>query len=124
MTDGTNNAMAAGAGQERSAEEIRTEIEHTRAQLGETVEALAEKTDVKAHAHDRIEAAKGAVAANLGMAREKADGLVSRARESAPDSPGTGVEQVTATVRQKPLPFAAAGAFVAGLLVARVLRRR
>lgn len=35
-------------------EQIREEIEATRRELGDTVEALAAKTDVKAHVRERI----------------------------------------------------------------------
>jgi len=36
-------------------EQIREEIEATRRELGDTVEALAAKTDVKAHVRRRVE---------------------------------------------------------------------
>ncbi len=39
-------------------EQIREEIEATRREFGDTVEALAAKTDVKAHVHDRVEQTK------------------------------------------------------------------
>jgi Protein of unknown function (DUF3618) len=39
-------------------QQIEREIEETRRQLGDTVEALAAKADVKAHAHRRIETTK------------------------------------------------------------------
>lgn len=39
----------------RTPEQIRAEIDATREELGDTVEALAEKTDVKAHAQAKIE---------------------------------------------------------------------
>jgi Protein of unknown function (DUF3618) len=129
MSEGTGDVTPAeGAGEAKSAEEIRTEIEQTREQLGETVEALAEKTDVKAQARNRIASAKETVADNLGTAREtvagKADDFTTRAREGTPESAGAGVQQITATVQEKPLPFAVAGAFVAGMLVAWLLGRR
>jgi ElaB/YqjD/DUF883 family membrane-anchored ribosome-binding protein len=131
MTEGGNGEQQmteGGTGEQRSADEIRAEIEDTREQLGETVEALAEKTDVKAQAHDRIEAAKESLAHNLGTARETVSGkteeFVSRTREATPDSAGTGMQQVTTTVQRKPLPFAIAGAFIAGMLVGRLLGRR
>jgi predicted transcriptional regulator len=44
--------------EEKSAAEIRTEIEETREELGDTVEALAEKTDVKAQAKAKVEDVK------------------------------------------------------------------
>jgi ElaB/YqjD/DUF883 family membrane-anchored ribosome-binding protein len=129
MNEGAKDDPLTDAGDDpRSAEEIRVEIEQTREQLGETVEALAEKADVKARAHDRIEAARTAVAHNLGAAREtvsgKTDAAVSRARETTPQSSGVGVQEVASTVQRKPLPFAAAGAFVAGVIVGRLLGRR
>lgn len=41
-----------------SIEELRAEIKQTRAELGETVQALAAKADVKARAKDQVEIAK------------------------------------------------------------------
>ena len=41
-------------------EQILEDIESTREELGETVQALAAKTDVRAHAKRRIEEAKAA----------------------------------------------------------------
>ena len=43
-------------------EQIREEIEATRRELGDTVEALAAKTDVKAHARARLERLKAVAA--------------------------------------------------------------
>jgi ElaB/YqjD/DUF883 family membrane-anchored ribosome-binding protein len=128
MTERTDDVTPAGdAGEARSAEEIRADIEQTREQLGETVEALAEKSDVKAQARSRIDSAKEKVAGNLGTARQtvagKADQFGARAREATPASAGAGVQQVAATVRREPLPVAVAGAFVAGLLVGWLLGR-
>ena len=45
----------------RSPEEIRADIEQTRAEVGDTVEALAAKTDVKAQAKAKVEEIKGNV---------------------------------------------------------------
>lgn len=41
-----------------SIEELRAEIQQTRAELGETVQALAAKADVKARALDQVEHAR------------------------------------------------------------------
>jgi hypothetical protein len=58
---------AAGGGQRENGVEpaasgdpdaIRADIERTRAELGDTVQALAAKTDVKARAQDAVQAAK------------------------------------------------------------------
>jgi hypothetical protein len=40
-------------------EELRAEIKQTRAELGETVQALAAKADVKARAKEQVEIARG-----------------------------------------------------------------
>jgi hypothetical protein len=43
---------------QREPEEIRRDIEETRDELGDTVEALAAKTDVKAHAQEKADEVK------------------------------------------------------------------
>jgi Protein of unknown function (DUF3618) len=53
---------------EGSPEQVEREIEQTREQLGETVEALAAKTDVKAAAQRRLEGAKSKLPALAGVA--------------------------------------------------------
>ncbi len=106
-----------GADQAKSPEEIREEIQQTRVQMGDTVEALAEKTDVKAQTRQRISAVKD-------TAQQKKQEFVSKAKRSTPNSASAGVQQVAATVQQKPVPFTAGGAFVGGLLVAWLLGRR
>jgi hypothetical protein len=45
----------------RDPEQIQQEIEATRQELGDTVEALAAKADVKAIAHEKIESTKASV---------------------------------------------------------------
>ena len=42
-------------------EQIREDIEATRRELGDTVEALAAKTDVKAHVRERVERTKASM---------------------------------------------------------------
>lgn len=121
-------ASAAGSGGDRSAEEIRPDIEETREQLGDTVEALAEKTDVKARAQDEVQAVKQSVAENISSVREsvsqRADDLRGRAREATPESAQAGVHQLGAAVQRRPLPFATIGGFAAGALVGWLIGRR
>jgi Protein of unknown function (DUF3618) len=103
----TENEIANGtdSGHEpKSPEEIRAEIEQTREELGDTVEALAEKTDVKAQAKSRISAAKD-------TAQTKRDEYTAKARRAAPESASAGADQLAATIKGKPTPFA----FVLGL---------
>ncbi|HEY2007025.1 MAG TPA: DUF3618 domain-containing protein [Solirubrobacteraceae bacterium] len=101
----------------RSPEEIRAEIEATRAELGDTVEALAAKTDVKAQAAQRVGAAKETL-------RESKDDLVGKVGQATPETAAAGVQQLGATVQEKPVPFVAVGAFAAGALLGWLLRRR
>ncbi len=98
-------------------EELQREIEHTREQLGDTVEALAAKTDVKAQAQQKIEETKATVA-------EKKDEILGKAREASPESASSAASSAADQARENPLPLAAAGAFVAGFLFGRVTKRR
>jgi Protein of unknown function (DUF3618) len=97
-------------------EELRVEIEETRRELGDTVEALAAKADVKARVHDKVESTKESVA-------QKRDDLLGKARETSPDSVAAGASQATEKARANPLPVAAVGAFAAGFLVGRLSKR-
>lgn len=110
-------SAASGESQQKSPEEIRAEIEHTREELGDTVEALAEKADVKGQAKDRIASIKD-------NAQHKKAEFASRAREATPESAGAGAQQVTSTIRRQPVPFTAAAAFAAGVLAGRLIGRR
>jgi len=94
------------AGEERSPAQIQADIERTREELGDTVEAIAAKTDVKARAHERVDEIKHTVKAKV--------------QEVTPSSAQDGGEQLVAKVRANPLPLAAGGA----LLVAFLLGRR
>lgn len=118
--------MSNGA-QPRTAEEIRADIERTREQLGATVQALAAKTDVKAQAQDRMQAARVAVAQNLGAARQAVTGtterVLVRTREATPEPTGAGVQQVGSAITQRPVPLAVAGVLAAGLLIGWLMRR-
>jgi len=115
MTD-HETGNEAEAGETKSPEQIRADIEQTREQLGDTVEALAEKTDVKAQAKGRIAAAKD-------TAQTKRDEYTAKARRAAPESASAGADQLTATVKEQPLPFAVGAAFVIGLAIGWLLGR-
>ena len=100
----------------RSPEEIREDIEETRAELGDTVEALAEKSDVKAQAKERVEGVKQTV-------KEKRDEVFSKARDASPEGASAAASQVGAKAQEDPLPFAVGGALVAGFLLGRITKR-
>ncbi len=93
---------------------IREDIEETRARMGETVEAIGYKADVKSRAKDAIVEKKDAVIGG-------ADSLASRVSGVVPDR-----EQVKSSARkvgvsrQNPLGLAIAGA-ASGFLVGTLL---
>jgi hypothetical protein len=93
---------------------IREDIEETRARMGETVEAIGYKADVKSRMKDRIVQRKDAVVGS-------ADSLVSRMSGVVPDrqTVKTGAQKVGVS-KQNPLGLAIAGAavgFVVGTLI-------
>ncbi len=130
MSDTTENPAAGGApeGEPQTPEQIRAEIERTQQELGDTVEALAHKTDVKAQASARVDAAKESIQDAVHGARESVsettDELLTKAKQATPESAGAGAQQVSAAVREKPLPFATAGSFMAGVLLGWLIGRR
>lgn len=97
-------------------EEIRDDIEQTRDELGETVAALAEKTDVKQQAQAKAEEVKG-------QATAKARELGEKAKEVAPDSASEGVQQAQRIAQENPMPMALAGTFLAGFVLGRLFSR-
>ncbi|HEV2820966.1 MAG TPA: DUF3618 domain-containing protein [Solirubrobacteraceae bacterium] len=120
------------ADSEKSAEQLRSEIAEVREDLGETVEQLAAKTDVKARsqeavedaksrAHDEVEARKDKVR----QAAQRVQATAQQKREegiSADDVRGAtqaGVEKAKANPG-----LAAAAGIGAALLVRLILRRR
>ncbi|HLM51812.1 MAG TPA: DUF3618 domain-containing protein [Solirubrobacteraceae bacterium] len=130
-----DETTAATPNDDRGPEEIRREIEHTREELGDTVAALAAKTDVKAQAQQGVEEARQSVRDKVdevkATAQEKVAGARSAAQENAPESAqqaGQQAAQVAAQARdqaaqvvnENPIP-AAAGALVAGLLLGYLL---
>ena len=96
-----------------STEALRVEIERTRLALGDTVEALAGKTDVKARAKGKAAEVRHTVTERLG-----------RARQAGPDGPSAAAGQVRAKAQANPIPTAAAAALVGGFLLGRITKRR
>jgi ElaB/YqjD/DUF883 family membrane-anchored ribosome-binding protein len=110
------SSTATGAEESREPEEIREDIEQTREELGETVVAMAEKTDVKKQAQAKAEELKG-------QAGAKAKELSDKAKEVAPDSATEGVQQAQRLAKENPVPLAFVGVFVAGVVFGRLLSR-
>ena len=97
-------------------EQIRQEIEETRQELGDTVEALAAKTDFKEQAKRRAADTKASVNA-------KKEELLGKARQASPEGAQSAASQATTKARENPVPVAAIGAFAAGFLLGRLSSR-
>ncbi|MCT9011657.1 DUF3618 domain-containing protein [Streptomyces rhizosphaerihabitans] len=66
--------------------ELREQIEHTRHELGDTVQALADKTDVKARARQKAGQLKDDAVARAGELKVQATKATSRVQDKLPDS--------------------------------------
>ena len=100
-------------GQDPSA--IREDIEQTRAQMGDTVEAIGYKTDVKSRARDSVSEKTDAIKSKVG-------GVMGRANEATPSSGEVkqGAKQAVSVAESNPLGLAVgavAVGFVTGMLV-------
>jgi hypothetical protein len=91
---------------------LRAEIKQTRAELGETVQALAAKADVKARAKESVEQTKAKVLAQAAEATGKVTGAVKGAAHAATERvrgangrPGEPAED-GARVRRSPVGLA------------------
>jgi len=101
---------------------IRQEIEQTRAEMSETVDALEYKTDVKSRTKEKVVGATQSVKDRVVGAKDSVAGTAGTVSDAAPDR-----QQVAANARrakgmaqENPLGFAIgsiAVGFVAGLLV-------
>jgi hypothetical protein len=94
-------------------EEIRAEIETTRDRMGETVDALAQKADIKSRMKDSIGDTKDRV-------KSQFQSVSSKAGDAAPDMDGVrqGAGQAAGIAQENPLGLAIGGlavGFLAGL---------
>jgi hypothetical protein len=117
-----------GLGGQRGADQVRKEIEETRQDLGKTVSSLAQKADVKEQAKDKVAGVRSTVQEKVAGAKQtaaaKSDELTGKAQEVAPDSATERAQWAAEKARQNPVPVAAAGTFVAGVVFGRLLGRR
>jgi ElaB/YqjD/DUF883 family membrane-anchored ribosome-binding protein len=107
-------------------EALRAEIKRTRADLGETVQALAAKADVKARAKEQVEQTKQKVKAQAaeatGKVREVAVAASDRVRHVgagarvAAAEAGEKAQDTTEQVRRNPIPVVAVLAGVVAVI--------
>ena len=103
-----------------TASEIQQEIDRTRERLGETVEELAAKADVKARAKEKAvemkAKAQGKATEVSGLVKGKAAGVSGLVKDKATDVSGR-VKQNQAVQRRWPLAAAVAGVLTVGIVV-------
>jgi ElaB/YqjD/DUF883 family membrane-anchored ribosome-binding protein len=104
MTPSKSNAKTEPQ-EKTEAQELREEIDETRGDLGDTVEQLAQKADVKAQAQAKVDDVKGQAQAKVDDVKGQAQAKVGQ-------------------VQENPKPVAGIAAAVAGLLVLLFLLRR
>ena len=96
-------------------EAIRADIERTRAEMGDTVEALGYKADVKSRAKDKVTETKDRLTGKVSDVTGSVTGTVS---DKTPDTQQ--VKRAAGLAQENPLGLAIGGAavgFVVGLLV-------
>ncbi|QEC50324.1 DUF3618 domain-containing protein [Baekduia soli] len=111
----------------RTSDQIRRDIEHTRSELAETAAALADKADVKARAHERLDETKARITGRVGIARARVAGTAGEARgkavEATPASVAGGAQDVAGAlqtkVRANPVPVALALGLAFGVFFGR-----
>ncbi|MBT2230566.1 DUF3618 domain-containing protein [Nonomuraea sp. NEAU-A123] len=82
--EGEAESLGAGSGNDDEEEDdVRKNIRDTREELGNTVAALADKTDVKGRANDAAEAAKGKAAEVAEVAKDRAVEVAELAKDKA-----------------------------------------
>jgi LPXTG-motif cell wall-anchored protein len=107
------------------AQALRDEIEQTREHLGDTVEQLAAKADVKKQA--RAEAARLGARLRVAVARARGQALltVANARKTAPGQARHALDKGARTARKQQGPLAAAvGALITALAALITWKRR
>lgn len=108
---------------------LREEIRRTRAELGETVEALAAKADVKARLKDSADQAKERLREQAAQARERMRGQAAQTGDRMREQAGSlrsSAYDLRENARREPLPWGllAAGALTAVIVVLVVRGRR
>lgn len=113
----TREGMAQqGSTEPRSPAQIEADLEQTRHELGETVDALSAKLDVKSRAKDQLADTKQRAAEQALIARGRASQALAQGKEAATDQDGS----------LKPAVPTAGGIalLVLGAVVVLVIRRR
>ncbi|MDX2592107.1 DUF3618 domain-containing protein [Streptomyces sp. WI03-4A] len=85
----------------QSPEELREQIEHTRNELGDTVQALAAKTDVKTRAQEKAAEIKDQAAAKAGELKDQAALKAEQVRTKAAEAASRVQDKLPAPVKDR-----------------------
>src|SRR5215211_4551472 len=89
---------------ERDEEQLQREIEETRAELGDTVDALAQKADVKARFSEQVKQRKAALSGRQQDIKARVNGARERVSRATPDEAKGAASQVAHTAEERPFP--------------------
>lgn len=107
-------------------EQVRKDISKTRKDLGDTVEALADKMDVKGRASGAADAAKDKAGAMADAAKDKAAVVADTAKDKAAvmaESAKDAADTVTTEAKKRPVLLLAAAGAVLALIIRRMIKR-
>jgi hypothetical protein len=105
------------------AAQLQSEIEEVRTDLGDTVEALAAKTDVKTRAQVKAEEIKRTASEKISNAMPSGGSGSSDTGGGAAAGASSALTQIRTKAKQNPVPTAALGALVGGFLIGRLTSR-
>lgn len=89
-TESTTDGQSRPSAESKDPDQIEADIEATRAELAETVDALSAKFDVKSQAQDRVAEVKGRAQATMNDPEARADAL----KQAAPVLAGIAIVAV------------------------------
>ncbi|KOU95654.1 MULTISPECIES: DUF3618 domain-containing protein [unclassified Streptomyces] len=103
--------------------ELRDQVERTRDELGQTIEALAGKADIKAQAKEKSAAVKGQAVERAAMVadqiRQKREQAAQLVKNKTPDPLRERAGHAATVARANRIPLLAVGATVVALLLVR-----
>ncbi|CAN5618193.1 hypothetical protein BH10ACT10_BH10ACT10_09730 [soil metagenome] len=84
----SGSSESASSTSDQTVEELQDDIERTREQLGQTVDALSARLDVKTRAKDKLAAGRAQVQAQVHTASARASTLAHRGKDAATTDEG------------------------------------
>jgi hypothetical protein len=105
-------------------EELRHDIEEAREKLGDIVEALVRKLDVKKRVQEKVADRRQVLRAQCEQLRGKAVDLSQTLRSVTPDRAQQAAGQAATMAKKHQLPIAASAATALGIVFWRLARRR